>query len=562
MTVAVMPPSAALPAPPRAKPRPATSLLVIVAVGLALYLPGINWGLPGTVSWSQDTIAGARTLGAMEGWPNDWKGRYPPLHYMILYAAYQPVLWHWSNIGARSVDPATGRMELHPPHAPKVGALLLIAGAVSATMAVAAGIGLWAATREWTGDALAALIAAIAFMIGADFTYFAHLGNVDVPSVCWFTWSLFFYVRALRSRSWMDAALLGLFGSLAMSTKDAAAGAYPGMAVVLLMTEILEPRPPVVSLARRIVGAVFQWRWLPALAAFVIPYLWVNGVFANPQGYVERMAYWLIPPADTLHARQFRYADQFRLGLATLHYAASAVGWPMLAALLASTVYAMRRHTRTAVVVLAPALSYYAVVIAQIDFVYARFLFVPLALLYVLVGLAGAGLLRTARLMPIVRLAIVTVVLVPSLAYAVAVDLELMTDSRYEAEAWFAANVPPPSSIGAFTRDEHLRLTPQYLPRVHDMGYATYPLAPSRESFDRPQPEYLIVSSYDYEDFDTSQRACVDDLLAGRLGYEPVATFRGGYLAVGSSWLGVAGWGTPTLGKISPTLTVLHRAGP
>ena len=37
----------------------------IISLGLALYLPGLGWGLPGTVSWSQDTIAGVRTLGAV-----------------------------------------------------------------------------------------------------------------------------------------------------------------------------------------------------------------------------------------------------------------------------------------------------------------------------------------------------------------------------------------------------------------------------------------------------------------------------------------------------------------
>ena len=61
--------------------------LLLVALGLTMYLPGIRWGLPATVSWSQDSIAATRTLGAVAGWPSNWAGRYPPLHYFVLYAA-------------------------------------------------------------------------------------------------------------------------------------------------------------------------------------------------------------------------------------------------------------------------------------------------------------------------------------------------------------------------------------------------------------------------------------------------------------------------------------------
>ena len=192
--------------------------LAIAAIGLALYLPGLTWGLPGTDSWSQDTIAAFRTLGALEGWPGDWKGRYPPLQYLILGAAYKPLLYHWERTGQLTTDADSGRRALQPPHAAKVGSLILIARGISVLMGIAAGIGLWAATRRFLRDDLAALLAAVALMIGATFTYFAHLGNVDVPSVCWFTWSVYFYARALDSRSWVDCAWLGLFAALGSCT--------------------------------------------------------------------------------------------------------------------------------------------------------------------------------------------------------------------------------------------------------------------------------------------------------------------------------------------------------
>ena len=65
--------------------------LVIALVGLSLFVPGLNWGLPSAASWSQDTIAGVRTIGPMHSWPDRWVGRYPPLQYAINRLAYEPL---------------------------------------------------------------------------------------------------------------------------------------------------------------------------------------------------------------------------------------------------------------------------------------------------------------------------------------------------------------------------------------------------------------------------------------------------------------------------------------
>ena len=149
--------------------------------------------------------------------------------------------------------------------------------------------------------------------------------------MCWFAWSLYFFVRLLRGRRWYDALWLGIFASAAVSTKDALAGMYPGMALVLLAGETkhwMERKRP----ASAVLWAVLQPKWLVGLAAFVLPYLFLYGVFSNPEAldaYVERMRYWLDPLAGTLHARQHRYPNQLRLLLATIHYAAGAVGWRM-----------------------------------------------------------------------------------------------------------------------------------------------------------------------------------------------------------------------------------------
>ena len=147
-------------------------------------------------------------------------------------------LQYWDATGQREVDSATGRISLAQPHGPKIGLLLLIARIVTVTMAAACGLGIWSAARAFGADDLASGLATVAFMIGAALCYFAHLGNVDVPSVCWFAWSLYAFGRLLNTGAVRFALLLGLFGTLAISTKDATAGMYPGMALVLIVAEM------------------------------------------------------------------------------------------------------------------------------------------------------------------------------------------------------------------------------------------------------------------------------------------------------------------------------------
>lgn len=531
---------------------------LLVLLGLVLYVPGINWGLPAVVSWSQDSVAGARTLGAVEGWPENWQGRYPPAHFLLLDGLYRPLNSLWAARGDLVVDPHTGERTLRAPQAPKIGLRILIARLISVGMAIATGLGLWATARRLLHDRTAAWLAAVAFMIGADFTYFAHLDNVDVPSVCWFAWSLYFYVKLLQAHRLRGAILLGVFAALAVGTKDPVAGMYPGMAFVLLGSRYQELRREHTR-SRSLFSALWQPHWLVGVAAFVTLLLFINGAFFNFEGFTGRLRYWLDPPLDSLHAQQLRHGGIAGLMTATVWYAASAVGWPMLAAIAASTVYALSRRARVALICLMPPLGYFLIVLVPIDFVYARFLFAPLALLCVLVGAAAAAWWQSLRVSPTMRVMVFAIVLLPSLAYAVAVNVEMLTDSRYECEAWFDAHVPRDASVGAFSLDETPQLRPQYLPRVHEMGYPTYPVVMAREWFTRPQPEYLILTNYTYEDFDEAQRTCMRELLSGALGYDPVVAFSGRYLGTGSSWLSLAGWGTPTIGKISPTLTVLRR---
>lgn len=553
-------------------------MTLLIVLGAALYVPGLNWGLPALVSWSQDSIAGTRTLGAMETWPHHWMGRYPPWHYMVLSAAYRPVLSHWRSTGEITRDPVTGKEHWSPPHAPKIGMLLWVAGSISTAMAVGAGLALFFAARlAAAGDELAGLLAAIAFLCGAGFTYFAHLGNVDVPSVFWFSISFWFYTRLWSTnnmpssvftpnagiaprRPTLDAGLLGLFAALTVCTKDGWIGLYSGMAAALLLDHWRNARKSAESPVAALRIALLQPKWLAGLLAFATVFLIINAIPWNRAAFTDRLGGWLNPTAKDWVSREARH-DSLGLAAETIRQAACAVGWPMLVALLASSLWLLMRRTRLAMLLFLPVASYYYIVIERINFVYERFLFAPLMLLGVAGGLAGAAMLRSRRLSTGPKVCLLLMILVPTLGYSVAVDLEMVHDSRYAAEDWFRNNAPPDASIGALT-DDLRRFSPQFLPRVHELGFAAFPVHCRVEEFSRPQPTFLVLSGFDLMDFSESGQNCARELLAGSLGYEPVAVFRPKFLGSGASWLGLAGWGAPPPGKISPELTILRvRSG-
>ena len=535
----------------------------LILLGLSLYLPAVNWGLPALDSWSQDTIAGRRTLGAVEGWPEHWQGRYPPLHYLVLRATYEPILRHWQSTGQWRVDAETGRPVIAEPHPPKFGLLLLVGNLMSVVMGIATCVGIWCATLAFFESRhldennhpnvgrLAALFASLITMLNADFAYFSRLGNVDVPSACWIAWSLFFYARVLRTGSILHCAALGLFGSLAMSAKDSAAGLFPGMAIVLLVTEC-QRRATGASMSSGLLRAILQWKWLLGTALFLAPYLLLNNVHANPDSYLERMRYWLSPDPTSLHAMQLRYDSSLDLAIASILFAASAIGWHVVIAGLFAVVYAAGKEKTIAIAWLLPCLSYYVLIIERLDFVYSRFLFPMVLCLAIPFAWCIARFTLLSRWPRWIRAALPMLLLVPSLGMCLNVALAMLHDTRYDAEDWFRNHVPPSASIGATSK-------PQYLPRLVEMGYPTYRVEMNVDQLRQPSTDYIVLSSYDYVDYSSPQRECMDALTSGQLAYEVVTVFEPDLRFSLESWLSIASRGAPQIGKISPTIIVLRR---
>ena len=527
-------------------------MLLLALLALKLNTSGLSWGMPAVVSWAPDSIAGTRTLYTLGKWPDRWPGRYPPFHFLVNQLAYWPVLSHWASQGLMVADPANDEIILAPPVAPKVAVLIMLSRVITVMMSVGTVLILALAAEALFGDGLAGLLAGLTVATCAEWVFFSHLGTVDIPHMFWFALSFYVYVRAWRHPAMRHFVMLGVFTALSTSTKDSVAGAYVGIAAVLAVAQVMRAR----STGRSATGSLLafaQPKMLFGLTAFAIPYVIIQGIWTNPEGYLGRLRYFLGGPGIT----DFNQAYEGPLWLAgeALAESAAALGWPMVVVMAIATVYGLLRWRRQALVVIVPAAAYYLIVPTYTHLVYARILFPVFLCLALLVGGAGADWLRWRRVPVALRVAPVILLFATSIGYCVAVDLEMMHDTRNRAQRWIAENTEPGAPVGVFSH-------PQYLPYFPpEAGRVAVRLEMAPETFGHEIPIHLLLTSHNYQDFDTMQQECLSDLLAGRFGYTPVAWFTKGYLPPRKRWFSIAGWGTRGAGKVSPDITILLRVG-
>ena len=175
------------------------------------------------------------------------------------------------------------------------------------------------------------------------------------------------------------------------------------------------------------------------------------------------------------------------------------------------------RQRRIAIWLLIPAVSYYVSFINVILYNYDRFMMPVCFLLAIFGGLAFDRLLRQ-RLPARAGAAIAVVAFAYTLLYASTVDVLMIRDSRYEAEAWMAAHVTPTDIVGVSGLHE-------YLPRID--GYHLEDIGTVPE-LAQEHPKYVVLNA-DYAravPVDTEWGKMIAGLEGDALGYHRVARFR------------------------------------
>jgi fibro-slime domain-containing protein len=381
------------------------TLAAIVAASALLNVAGIWWGLPS--AWAGDELTPKPVMIALSRhFSAGWFDRYPPLHFYVLTIAYSPWLlvdamgWaHLTDLQQTTLLSLAGRLV-----SVAAAAGTLVAVYVSGAYAFGRRAGLWAAA---------------AMALVPIFVFYAKTANPEVPYVFWFALSLAFYLRALQTGALRDVVAFGICAVMAICTKDQAYALFISMPF----------------------GLMYRWRSVVDRRLFVggaaaaAVFIAVQNIPLNAYGFVAHVRD-ITGPGSNYRMVEPTIAGQLALLRLSAILDVRSWGWPLALSSVAGFAIALReRRTRADAVLLAlVAATYYVGFIAVVLYNYDRYL-LPICVVQAL--FAGLALDRlTVQSAARWRRAVAGIAIAYSVLYAATVDVLMIGDTRYDAEAW------------------------------------------------------------------------------------------------------------------------------
>lgn len=527
-------------------------LSVILFVSFLLNIIGINWGSTGYIPWHDDSIAGITTVREMPNIFGKWTYKYPPLQFMINSIFYKPLTEKWEN-NPIDVQDSNNNLKKQVLNFDRINILILISNVISALMATAIVYIIYRTATVIFEDELAGLLSALSLSFCQLFVLFSHLGNIDIPAMFWFSLGVLFLSKLAYSGKWLHFIFAGLFFSFSVSTKDTMPSYIVGLiflATVYLIKKDWEQRG-IKSLLN-----IVDVKPVVAAMVFLLSYAFINGMFTHLDVYMERVGIWL--GGRGVKGWDKDFTGQIPLLMRTLKLLCSAFGWPLSMVLFISSIYCIIKYKLKACFGILPLVCFYLIVTVNIRFIHDRYLIPTLGCLALLIGKGLADWLRVQRLNLYIRIIPVTLIFILSFMYCLALDLELVNDSRYKAEKWFAQNIKPGEHVAVLC---DIRWSPRF--HMMDLSFSyrnTFrDISGTNENVLRKPPaypKYVCVLKRHLDIFDPSFQRKLED---GSLGYSKVESFKNEFLYPQKNILGLAGWGLDKPDFVSPEVLVFEN---
>ncbi len=483
-------------------------LVLLVVVTAAINFCGITWGLPSDgTDWAIDSIA---PLGPLAyGWKMlhgaHWWSKYPPLHFTLLAVVYAPYLAYLSATGRMIATTAQYPYGMLDPTA-SLAALTLIARSVSALMGIGTAVAAYLVARDLAGRR-AGFCAGLLFAGSPLAVYYAGTGNLDMPYMFWSSLALLFLVRTARGGTTRTYVALGVTAAAAVATKDQAYGLFLLLPIPLLAMRVRE---------HGVLG--IDRRPLAGAAAAVVTYVVASNLAIDLAGWLAHVRF-ITGPGSAPYQMFPRTADGYAaLATRTAQTLADVTTLPVIALAAIGVGWTLRRRIAGASLLLFAVCSYLLLFVGPILYVFPRFMLPPAFAIAIFAGIGAAALWRLPSA-PI-RSA-VAVALLYAFSYGTSMDLGFLWDSRYSAEQWLAQNLEPDAVVGTDA-------PAAYLPRLPaGARTTTFSITDERTASSVDAPSYLILTDAQYRKYFRHQnlRTAIEHLLAGRRGYEPVASF-------------------------------------
>lgn len=417
--------------------------LMLVVLALVVYLPGFGWGIPHASavdrvhSWGNDDLVPLAPLAEMfntfvEAQPNR-NVAYPWFHYFLVAVAYAPYVAFLMLTGR--INSPSGAYPFGidaPEHVFRT--LSWIGRSVTLALALLTVVAAYYAAK-WLWGRHAGLASGIFVMLLYPITYYARLGNLDVPVLAWTMCALATCALCLaRGVTTRRAVALGVFLAIAFATKDQSAGSFLFLIPALIVWFVATPSDPRPILAKlRPIAA--------SLAAFTAAYLLASGAVVDPQRFVEHTGKVFSVGAGTVELYN-RYpptlAGYRAQTLDLLRYLVDVMSWPVLLLSLAGVVLAARRMPRTLLLLLS-SLGMMAILL-PVRFSRLHYLLPVAVPLTLFAGYAVSVGWQHGRRMRVVTLAAAIVAAGYLLLLSIDLSHAMMRDSRYAAGDWLEKN--------------------------------------------------------------------------------------------------------------------------
>lgn len=484
------------------------SFLAIVGLAAALRFWGLGWGLPNSLhsySYHPDEflLLGAAGSVLASGFPRFYN--YPSLYiYLVAFA----------------VTFASGYGLAH-----NMADSYLCARIVAAAMGIAAvWVVYWSAKRLW-GTA-EALLAALVLCIAPLHVQHSHFSTVDVPSTVFVAACLGYAGLVLTRGSWRDYLLCGVMVGLAAGTKyNAGLIVLSLIAAHFLRIRREHPASPIRSEhPEPVEGRSRVARLMAALGCAALAF-----VISTPAAILRTSDFVYGLTYELHHAAQGHGLVFAGTGNGFVYTFTSSLWYglgPALAILfVAAAIYGLWRIDRKALIILAFALPYYALIsLSQVRFArYALPLFPAAALL-----IAWMACDLWSRFPKGVRWAwtgLCAVILCGTMLYTVALDrFFVQTPPQDRAARWIFANIPEGSRIGAvavpwfysppYSKDAGFGALDQRRSAMHASRYRLELFYAPTDAQAPPPPPWAVVSDFEVADAERIARGNPKRLLA------------------------------------------------
>jgi 4-amino-4-deoxy-L-arabinose transferase-like glycosyltransferase len=423
---------------------------------------------------------------------------YPPLHLVILTILTLPATL-LALVRSASLSPPDVIAEI--TRVPYMTIFAVAARLVTDVMAAGIVYAVASIAEELWGRRAGLWAAAVA-ALNTVFVYYAHTSNLDVPYLFWTLLSYLWLVRAIVRHEPTRLRGCALFAVLAIATKDQAYASFVvALPLAVGLWVALDTRPrECVSVVREAAASALGAALLLAL---------IDGALVNPTGFVARLRF-LAGPASEDHAY---YAKSLAGRARVVFDAARSFGRYYPVGLVPFVLYGLGLHVTKIrgdpalrVAGLAPALG-------VLSFTFAfncvarrtepRFLLPQSIFVSLYAGAALDSLTRPASRVKVAAWILAALIGSRALFDCVAVDVALLRDPRYEAEAWLNENVLPGELIEVYGNNAHLPRLPTRarVERVDPSPLSDRSPIPGMQEIEAPyadidqrRPDWIVMS--------------------------------------------------------------------